>query len=282
MEKRIFALFLAISMVLQNIPYKPISGIGASVNAERITGAEEITDETGSEDATENEDAASEEPETAEQATEDSETTESITEEVTSKEEASESITSEDMTTEEITSEEISSEEISFEESTVNKEIGSSEITTEEVTEATTEKIEKQPTFISSVEGVDVSDIDFSSKELLVGTDDPAVFTWDTEVVSEYNGIYLTRFQNEEETKNAYTYYYGKADFVDANVEFSVQDNEETEGADLTNLNDGDDAISNLNDMDPETVPARTIAVIDTGINASDLVGSVSVLGGDA
>ena len=159
--------------------------------------------------------------------------------------------------------------------------ISSEEVTTEE--EKTTEKEEsKESSFTTPVEDVDTTLIDFSSRELLIGTEDPSIFTWDTEVVSEYNGIYLTRYESEEVTKNAYTYYYGKADFVDVNVEFSVQDNEETEGADLTNLNDGDDALSNLNDMDPETVPARTIAVIDTGINASDLVGSVSVLGGDA
>ena len=174
-----------------------------------------------------------------------------------------------DEATEEVT-EDVSTEEVA------NEEVTTEEVTTEEENEEP-----KKSSFTAPVDRVDTTGIDFSSRELLVGTDDPSIFTWDTEVVSEYNGIYLTRYESEEVTKNAYTYYYGKADFVDVNVEFSVQDNEETEGADLTNLNDGDDALSNLNDMDPETVPARTIAVIDTGINASDLVGSVSVLGGD-
>ena len=191
----------------------------------------------------------------------------------------------------------ISSEEIDTHDSDANDEateevtedVSTEEVANEEVTteEATTEEGNEEPkksSFTAPVDRVDTTGIDFLSRELLVGTDDPSIFTWDTEVISEYNGIYLTRYETEDEARNAYTYYYGKADFVDANVEFLVQDEEETEmeGADLSTLNDGDDAISYLNDMEPKTVPAKTIAVIDTGINASDLVGSVSVLGGDA
>ncbi|SEG32499.1 LPXTG-motif cell wall anchor domain-containing protein [Eubacterium ruminantium] len=158
--------------------------------------------------------------------------------------------------------------------------ISSEEVTTEE--EKTTEKEEsKESSFTTPVEDVDTTLIDFSSRELLIGTEDPSIFTWDTEVVSEYNGIYLTRYENEEVTKNAYTYYYDKADFVDANVVFTVQDKEETEGEDLLQLNEGDDAISNLNDMDrSQELPTGTIAVIDTGSDGSDnVIEAVSVIG---
>ena len=95
---------------------------------------------------------------------------------------------------------------------------------------------------------------------------------------------------------NAYTYYYGKAEFVSSNTTFSVSDqegnNEEVseaqgdtpddqedgaseddeeshlscESADLSNLNEGDDALSNLNNMDAVRTPNRTIALIDTGV----------------
>ena len=219
-----------------------------------------------------------------ENAVSDSETasdTEAVKEENTTSEEdpteAPVETSSEDETdpTEEVT-EKVTTEEVTEEVTT--EEVTTEEVTTEKVT--TEEVIEKKATFTEPIEGVDTTWIDFSSKELLIGTEDPSIFTWDTEVVSEYNGVYLTRYESEEVTRNAYTYYYNKADFVDANVVFTVQDNEES--ADLSQLNEGDDAISNLNDMDAETVPSKTIAVIDTGINASDLVGSVSVLGGDA
>ena len=190
----------------------------------------------------------------------------------------------------------ISSEEIDTHDSDENDEaydeaseevteaVSTEEVTTEEVIteEETTEKEKpKEPSFTAPVDGVDTTGIDFSSRELLIGTDDPSIFTWDTEVVSEYNGIYLTRYESEEVTKNAYTYYYDKADFVDANVVFTVQDKEETEGADLSNLNDGDDAISNLNDMDKsQELPVETIAVIDTGSDGSDnVIEAVSVIG---
>jgi len=165
------------------------------------------------------------------------------------------------------------------------------EKTEDDVTEA--EK-EKKRSFDTETGEVDVSGIDFSSRQLLVGTEDESIFTWDTTVVSGYNGIYLTEYASEEETKNAYTYYYGKADFVDANITFTVSDNEEAkkdvkedastdetnDTADLSEINTGDDAISNLVDMDTTgTVPDGTIAVIDTGINGEGLVDSVSVIG---
>ena len=158
--------------------------------------------------------------------------------------------------------------------------ISSEEGTTEE--EKTTEKEESEgASFTTPIEDVDTTLIDFSSRELLVGTDDPSIFTWDTEVISEYNGIYLTRYESEEVTKNAYTYYYDKADFVDANVVFAVQDNEETEDENISQLNEGDDAISNLNDMDKsQELPTGTIAVIDTGSDDSDnVIEAVSVIG---
>ena len=141
------------------------------------------------------------------------------------------------------------------------------------------------PSFRQAVSGVSTAGIDFSSKELLIKTGDESVFTWDTEVVSEYNGVYLTRYTTVEETKNAYTYYYSKVTSVSANITFRVSDDDNyvTEGADFSDLNEGDDALSNLNDMiTPGTVPAKTIALIDTGVNADGLVDAVTVLGGVA
>ena len=70
--------------------------------------------------------------------------------------------------------------------------------TTEELTEnpveASTEEttndianeegsLEKISTFTSNYEGVDVSGLDFSSCELLIGTSDSSIFTWDTTVL---------------------------------------------------------------------------------------------------
>ena len=184
----------------------------------------------------------------------------------------------EEVTTE-VTSSEMATSEI--------EETVSEEVTTEDYFSDDTEEVvkeEKQHSFDVPVDGVDVNDTDFSSKQLLVGTEDETIFTWDTTVLSGYNGIYLTEYASEEETKNAYTYYYGKADFVDANITFTVSDNEGSEDepkdtADLSEINTGDDAISNLNDMDTAgSASAGTIAVIDTGSNG-DVSESVSIIG---
>ena len=175
-------------------------------------------------------------------------------------------------TVNEITDDEVISEELT------------EEVTTEEVTEeviASDNDAEiKEKTFTQAYSDVDTS-IDFSSKQLLIATDDSSIFTWDTIVLSEYNGIYLTEYETVDETRNAYSYYIDKVDFVDANIIFSTTDNEET--VDLSDINNGDDALSILNDLDTsESVPDKTIALIDTGVNADDLVDNISVISDSA
>ena len=63
-----------------------------------------------------------------------------------------------------------------------------------------------------------VSDMDFSTKQLLVGTGNKEVFTKTTNVVSEYEGIYLLQFHTVEETRSAYSYYVDKVDFIIADT----------------------------------------------------------------
>lgn len=69
------------------------------------------------------------------------------------------------------------------------------------------------PTFDHVYDGVNVSGKDFSSCELLI-SGDSSIFTADTQVISEYNGIYLTRYADPTQTMYAYTYYYNKASLV--------------------------------------------------------------------
>ena len=270
-KKRLFAMLLAVSMVLPNVSSVRAEDISTPGDADMVTEApsEEVGTEDveyvildgdgnvvkGSEEILSSESSEGVSPEDVTEGTDEPEMAEEMPSEDSSKD-ATEGVT-EDVT------EDVQSTE---------------KVTTEEQNEKTEEKV---PTFTSLLDGVNVSGIDFSSKELLIGTDDASVFTWDTTVVSEYNGVYLTRYNSVEETKNAYSYYINKVDYVSPNIEFSVQDNEDEEGADLSQMNQGDDAFSNLNDMDAVSVPSKTIALIDTGVNASDLVGSVSVIGDD-
>ena len=70
------------------------------------------------------------------------------------------------------------------------------------------------------------NDMDFSSCELLIGTDDISVFTEGTEVVSGFENVYLTRYPTREDTRQAYLYYSTRADFAAPNISFSISDDE--------------------------------------------------------
>ena len=125
---------------------------------------------------------------------------------------------------------------------------------------------------------------DFSGRELLVGSSDPAVFDG-MNVVSSYNGIYLVSFETVEETAAAYAYFSSCADFVDINVEFTVSDSgvvdNYAENTGFEICGEGDGSLGRLGQLvedEATIVPAGTVAVIDTGINADDLVGRVSMI----
>lgn len=177
--------------------------------------------------------------------------------------------------------------------------------------------------FDKTYAGVDTTGLDFSSCELLIATEDTSIFTADTEVVSEYDGVYLTRYPDAETAKNAYTYYYDKADLVDVNSVIKASENgdenktedeeeqssddedvpqqketdktepseevadEDYSEADMSNLNKGDDAIANLNDVDfDETTDEKNpykgfIALIDTGAKKEGIVKEAVSLIGD-
>lgn len=260
-------------------------------------------------------------------------TEETQTEITTEAEETTEAeITTEEMVIpEEVTTEETTESVTETPEVTSEEEITTEEVTTEETTEVEESEIEEEaeetpaeviPTFTQVYDGVDVSGKDFSSCELLIATGDASIFTADTEVVSEYNGIYLTRYPDATTTMYAYSYYYNKVELIEVNsVNFKGADNEEgneteetseddgdvpqqeaeeiapvdnTEDsapaeeiandghgeADLSNLNNGNDAFSNVSDLG--AVYGADIALIDTGASGSNVVSAVSVLGGTA
>ena len=125
---------------------------------------------------------------------------------------------------------EISEDTEASEEENASENEEPSDISEEESAEEATEEQaapERIASFTQAVDGVDTYGVDFSSCELMIGTEDPTILTWDTEVLSEYRGVYLTRYTSVEETRNAYTYYYGRAEFVSANITFRVADTED-------------------------------------------------------
>ena len=194
----------------------------------------------------------------------------------------------------------------------------SAEAGTDEQAEVT-EEVQKQPTFDHEYEfNGDYTGQDFSSCRLLIATEDDSIFTWDTTILSYYNGIYLAQFNDETETRNAFSYYYSLADFVEADMELKIATDDITEepveetdpdlyesediqdentvsedtaeisededsGPDMENVNNNDDAISTLNKLTeetPETESDTMIALIDTGIPAdASYIEAASVIG---
>lgn len=320
--KKLMSLTLATAMVVSLFPSS--YSYAAEAEPAKVVESEEKSETEETEKSTEA--VIDEKAEVTEEATEaetEEETeasTEEVTEEVTEAEteettEASseESVTSEDKT--EVSTEEVT-EEVT-EEDTEDSEEDSKE--KEEKKKKKDEKPKLIPTFDHEYDGVSVAGLDFSSCELLIATDDSSIFTADTEVLSEYKGIYLTRYKNAKQTKNAYTYYYKKAIFIDVNSpiraqslnssrrnfksdksdkkkESSDDEDDEDDGmkkseealpneghgeADMSDINEGDDALSNINGVAVANY-SGCIALIDTGASASNVVGSVSVLGGGA
>lgn len=150
------------------------------------------------------------------------------------------------------------------------------------------------------------SDIDESlvqTSDLMIKTSDSSVFTRNTNVVSNYGDVYIISCESVEEARFVYSYYVGRVDFItDLSAVIEVTDIDEdvdtddesvvpTEDtlesepanipeiipgpvaeddvADLSDLNNGNDPIANLNDIDVTDVEVEpmTIALIDTGAN---------------
>jgi hypothetical protein len=193
-----------------------------------------------------------------------------------------ESYTEEEVTTEEVVVE-------STEESVTTEEI-TEESTTEETTEADSKESEEteegeveEPEFITfdhMYSDVEVSGI--NTKELFVETDNVSVFTKNTTVESNYDNVYIISFESIEEARFAYSYYIDKVNFISdmSNVVTLAEETETSEEdvADMSNVNEGDDSLSNLNDISVKDYSGY-IALIDSGVNTADA--KLSVLGDD-
>lgn len=230
-----------------------------TVEPPETTNETEITTETNSEVTTET----------------SSETTTEITTEVT--EENSELTTETSETSETTDTTEISTE--NTEEVTTEE---SSEETTEETTEEEVEEIEL---VVFDHYFTEINESLVQTPDLLVQTNDPSIFTKNTNVVSNYDDVYVISCSSVEEARFVYSYYVDKVsnitDMSDV-MSIATEDVEETEEvvedvADLDNLNEGNDAIANLDNIDISNYSGY-IALIDTGANAD---ANFSVVGDD-
>lgn len=236
-----------------------------------------------------------------------------------STEETTEVVTKEEISETEATSEETT--EASTEETSATEEV-SEDVTTEETTEAETENTEETTEEDAEIVVFDhyYSDVDatvINTNDLFVSTTDPSVFTKNTNVVSNYEDVYIISFETVEEAKFAYSYYVDKVDFIvdlsetitvatedeknnteeNTTEENTTEENTETaeeikddntdenagdsteDVADLSDINNSDDAISILNNIET-TDYSGYIALIDSGAGLA-CKDRVSVIGDD-
>ena len=291
--KRIIAFMLALTMIVCSVPS---SSMVFAEDAETDTGksTEEVinTEDVTTEEVKENADVITTEENTEEVSSETPISTENASsEELTTAIEDSSEATSEEVTTEvtdeastKITEEATSEEEVTEEET--------SEEVAKEDKEKTEEKEDNKDKFVEfdHIYGdVDVSGI--TTSDLFVKTSNPKVFTKNTNVVSNYDDVYIISCDNVNEAQSVYSYYLKKVSFIcDLRDTMTLSENDKEEEkkedkdakdtkdvADLSDVNkDSEDAIANLNDIDVKDY-TDYIALIDSGVSAG--IEKLSVIG---
>ena len=123
------------------------------------------------------------------------------------------------------------------------------------------------------------SEIDESliqTSDLFVQASSANVFTRNTEVVSNFDNVYIISFEDVQTARYAYSYYVDKVSAItDLSNVISISTDENVDDvADMSNVNEGEDAIANLNDIDTTPDYSGYIALIDTGAN-TDIAYSV-------
>ena len=146
----------------------------------------------------------------------------------------------------------------------------------------------EEPLFTSIAEGSSLSaeqlaEIDFSSKRLIVAGPDSLIIDKE-DVLSSYEGIYLLQYDSAERARNAYSYYYDRAEFVDVDsvVAIATGNKGANGSAEMTEGSTPIDELAEAVAENPHQFSGTVVALIDTGVNGNEnVVESVSMLGDD-
>ena len=125
-----------------------------------------------------------------------------------------------------------------------------------------------------------VDQYDFSSREIIIATEKADTIVDKDDIVDSGNGMYVLRYATVEHAKNAYSYYYGKVDFVAPNIVVHAAEGETSEDAGLANVGAPLDTLEQLGDA-KKNASGTVIAVVDSGMPSNDNVTNrVSVING--
>ena len=128
----------------------------------------------------------------------------------------------------------------------------------------------------------DLNASDFASMRLVVLADDASVITNDSDVIGQYDNVYLLQFTSIQQAMNAYVYYKDKVTAVepDATVETAAE-TESVRTADIA-MTEDENPVAMLNEVEAsEKVQDAhgVIALIDTGVSESEnVIDRVSVI----
>lgn len=125
-----------------------------------------------------------------------------------------------------------------------------------------------------------VDQYDFSSREIIIATEKADTIVDKDDIVDSGNGMYVLRYATVEHTKNAYSYYYGKVDFVAPNIVVHAAEGETSEDAGLANVGAPLDTLEQLGDA-KKNASGTVIAVVDSGMPSNgNVTNRVSVING--
>ncbi|MBR6406033.1 MAG: hypothetical protein IKS18_07595 [Lachnospiraceae bacterium] len=128
-----------------------------------------------------------------------------------------------------------------------------------------------------------LNSMNFSSKRLLIAG---AAILDPENMLSGYDGVYLMQYEDETTARNAYSYYYGKAAFVEIDTVISIAEGEGDEAGIPGEMTDLENPLAELQEAMAENGAAYAdpvIALIDTGVSGFEdhLVEAVSMIGDD-
>lgn len=179
--------------------------------------------------------------------------------------------------------------ETETEEPVVEEEAETEESDTEAEPETDTEsevsveaETEEDAAVMVTPDTADLNASDFASMRLVVLADDASVITNDSDVIGQYDNVYLLQFTSIQQAMNAYTYYKDKVTAVepDATVETAAE-TESVRTADIA-MTEDENPVAMLNEVETseEVQDAHgVIALIDTGVSESEnVIDRVSVI----
>lgn len=149
--------------------------------------------------------------------------------------------------------------------------------------EAVSPELSEQEEVIFDHYFTEIDELLVETTELFVKTSDPSVFTSNTNIISNYDDVYIIGCESVDEARYVYSYYIDKVDFIsDLSEEFSISSGEDNEDADTGNTNEENSALTQLGEEIENTINvdySDYIALIDTGADEADI--KLSVVGED-